>query len=162
MPNYRDDFDPTGLPDFETYVKIVPRLQRYRDADKTFRFLVYLSIEKYILVALFLGLIAIWIPSGWVRYSLLATFALTPLAILLHYGSLTLSKPWIMFAKVVEGMFVWGLFVVLEWMMELDLSNLWMAGIYVFVSRYWQAGENELNKKAYDCFRRESADYPPK
>lgn len=133
---------------FERYVQLRPRARRYRDAQKTFRFGVYLTLEVCVIFSLGLGLVAFWLEPGWIRSVCFAAFVLAPVAIILHHGTLLLSKPWIVLARLAEGCFAMALVVLAEWLFRVELSS-WQLGTCVFVARYWEAGEREINKLAY-------------
>ena len=77
---------------------------------------------------------------------------LCPLASLLHYASLALTKPWIVLARAAEAVFAAVLILVAEWASGIESLPLWQVGVLVFVVRYRQAGEREINAQGYRAF----------
>ena len=132
----------------DEYVRSTTRARRYRDAGKTFRFGVYMALEIYVLLAIVVGLLAAWLATGWIGSISTAMFLIAPVAIVLHHATLALSKPWILLARIAEAGLATAFVVALEWLLEHDLPA-WELGVCVFVVRYWEVGEREINALAY-------------
>ena len=139
----------SSRPQLDAYVRSVPRARRYRDAGKTFKLQVYVVLEIFVLLALAAAIVSTWLPSATMRSVASVSLALTPVAMILHYGSLTLQKPWIVTRRAAEGACVTGLLALIGWMGGSDSLPAWQMGVCVFVVRYWRVGEAEVDRLAH-------------
>ena len=131
------------------YTQLTTRARRYRDAGKTFRFGVYVAIETYVVVSVLLGLAAHWFGAGWVASLLGWNMAFAATATVAHYGSLSLTKPWILLARATEAAGVGLLAWLVAWCVGgTDWTPAWELAVCVFTVRYWQVGEAEISRLA--------------
>ena len=135
---------------FKEYVAYSSRAQRYRDAQKTFRFRVYVLIETYILTSLAIGLFVASLPTGPLSWLAHANTVMSVAAAIVHYGTLCLHQPWIPLARGFEAGTVACLLLLFQWLNYVQWLPPWHVAACVFALRYWQVGEREITRLGYD------------
>ena len=78
--------------EFHEYVAGTTRARRYRDAQKAFRFRVYLGLEAYVVASLALGLAWAVSKSGAVPSLVHVNLGLSLGAVVVHYGSVSMMN----------------------------------------------------------------------
>ena len=135
--------------EFHNFIKSHSRWQRYRLAQKTLKFRVYKGIEAYVLASFVLSLFLPWVTSELVASLLNGNIYLVAVAGLLHHTKLAGGKPWLLLAAAFEAFVLWGIY---NWGIShyLALPNFGVFCVFVFVFRYWQRGEHEVNVQAFE------------
>lgn len=135
----------------ETYHAQTTRARRYRDAGKTLRFHVYVIIELYVLGSLVAALAASTLLSDSpLLWAIHANTVVATVAVIVHYGSLSLHKPWILLARCAEAVATALLVLFVEWLIDAEWHASWQLAACVFAFRYWQVSEKEIARLAYE------------
>ncbi|WP_422490727.1 hypothetical protein [Endozoicomonas sp. ALE010] len=134
------------------FIGSTSRWERYRLAQKTLRYPVYRAIEGYVLISFLLSLTLLWISND-TFISLLAfnSYIVGTLGVV-HHAKLAAYKPWILMGAAFEAFILWTLY---EWIVRsyFILSYFWIFCVFIFVARYWQRGERDVNWSAFQTTR---------
>lgn len=131
---------------FDEFMAHTARWERYRLAGKTFRYKVYRALEAAVaLCFVLLVLLVAAAPDSWIIQALWV--AAVTVAIL-HYAREAAEKPWLLAAAAFEAFLVWALY---NWGISIFLAIPHVAAFcaFLFVLRYWQRGEREVNLAAF-------------
>ena len=140
------------MDELENYMESSTRLQRYRMAEKTLRFPVYSLMEKFVLFCFLLLLVSIWVESELYRNIVFYISWCSALVGITHYFKEALTKPWLLLAAITESLILYGVYI--WWLSEIiELPGFGLFCIFLFIARYWQRGEREVNISAFNNYK---------
>ena len=88
-----------------------------------------------------------WIGTGGLHTFVVGNIFVVIGLAFFHYGSVAAEKPWLPAAAAFESFILWAIY---NWVLSkfIVLPYVWVFCIFVFVIRFWQRGEREVNAKA--------------
>lgn len=132
--------------EFDNFLKVTPRIGRYRLAGKTLRYQVYQLMEASVIVGFAILLSLIWVSDSlWLVIALCIVVTVIALA---HHAQIAITKPWLLFAAAIEAVVIWTIY---EWGVSRLFALPYFGAfcVFIFVFRFWQRGEAEVNKAAF-------------
>lgn len=136
--------------DLTDFLAATTRQQRYRLAGKTLRFKVYLSIEA-VVAALFLVVVALAVTDIGGAFAMVIG-ALVALLAVGHFFRVAAEKPWLPMAAAFEAAVVWAVYAF--WLSShISIPHFGVLTVFLFVVRFWQRGEREVNLSALSAWR---------
>jgi hypothetical protein len=137
--------------EFRSFIASWPRVERYDWAGMTFRLSVYQWLERYVTLNFLAFLVVPWVPVGTLHDVILGAVWLLPIIGVAHYGYTALTQPWTVLRAAVEAGILWALY---HWLVSpfFSLPHFSEFCVFIFVARFWQRGERDVNVRAFQAY----------
>ena len=135
----------------ENLKALMSRMQRYRFSGKTMRYHVYTFMEKYVAIGFVLLLASIWLESSVLKDIVFYNTWVCVMVGVLHYIREALTKPWLILGASAEAFIVYTIYAF--WIINyFEVSSFEQFCLFLFVARFWQRGEYEVNLSALENY----------